>query len=47
MEDFKLETAKSQRVPRANLLDEKKISAKVSGKVLGAKKTFTGLRTVP
>ena len=43
--NFNLETEKAQRQLKPNL-DEKKVSAKVSGKVLGSKKALTRAPTV-
>ena len=43
--DFNLETEKALRMLKPNL-DEKKVSAKVSGKVLGSRKSLTRAPTV-
>ena len=43
--NFNLETEKAKRLLKPNL-DEKKVSAKVSGKVLGSRKTLTRAPTV-
>ena len=45
---MKLATAKASRQSsRDRLLAQKKVSAKVSGKVQDIKKAYTGLKTVP